>query len=108
MIKRFFWPLFRDAWQISFTSKNIKKAFEKSGIWPQNPQKTPIPLQKSELQPATSTRLPALPIKTPIICHRLHQLLKKSSLTQKYEILGCTVIRLATNFEIQKHENNSL
>jgi DDE superfamily endonuclease len=32
MTKRMFWPLFRDAWQASFTEKNVKKAFEKTGI----------------------------------------------------------------------------
>ena len=37
MKKRHFLSLFRSAWQKSFTEDNIKRAFEKPGIWPYNP-----------------------------------------------------------------------
>jgi hypothetical protein len=30
-------PLFRSAWQTAFTKENIRRAFEKPGIWPYNP-----------------------------------------------------------------------
>jgi DDE superfamily endonuclease len=47
MTKRIFWPLFRDAWNDSFTSKNIKKAFETTGIWPLQPSLTIKQLEKA-------------------------------------------------------------
>jgi hypothetical protein len=39
MTKRFFYPLFRDAYWASFTKKNILHAFEKPGIFPVDPEK---------------------------------------------------------------------
>lgn len=36
MSKRFFWPLFKRAWDKAFTEKNIQGAFRKAGIWPTN------------------------------------------------------------------------
>ena len=39
-----FWPLFREAWEASFTVKNIKKAFKKTEIWPLNKKETMEPL----------------------------------------------------------------
>jgi hypothetical protein len=36
MSKRMFWPLFKKAWEKSFTEKNIELAWEKTGIWPFN------------------------------------------------------------------------
>jgi hypothetical protein len=32
MIKRMFWKIFKQAWKASFMEKNIKRAFEKTGI----------------------------------------------------------------------------
>ena len=108
MSKRMFWQIFHKAWQASFTSKNIKKAFEKTGIWPRNSQKTVALLQKPEPQPATPSRLPTLSIKTPLSCHGLRQLLRTSPTSQKYEILARAAMRLATHHGIQIHENNGL
>jgi hypothetical protein len=36
MSKRFFWPLFKRAWDKAFTEENIQSAFRKAGIWPTN------------------------------------------------------------------------
>ena len=35
--KRLFWPLFRDAWNASFTRSNIESGWKKTSIWPFNP-----------------------------------------------------------------------
>jgi hypothetical protein len=49
MTKRFFYPLFRDAYQASFTKKNILHAFEKPGIFPVNPEKVLGKLKRIEV-----------------------------------------------------------
>jgi len=47
--KRFFYPLFRDAYQASFTEKNILNAFEKPGIFLVNPEKVLSKLKRLEV-----------------------------------------------------------
>ena len=79
MTKRMFWPLFRDAWKDTFTSKNIQKAFKKTGIWPLNQQKTLKSLQKPVSTPFTPSRVISLPIATPMSCHSVRHLLKMFS-----------------------------
>ena len=37
MTKRMFWPMFKIAWEQSFTAKNITSAFQKTGVFPFNP-----------------------------------------------------------------------
>ena len=34
MTKRLFWEVFKEAWDLTFTEKNITSAFKKTGIWP--------------------------------------------------------------------------
>jgi len=36
MSKRFFWPMFKKAWDKAFTEENIQHAWEKARIWPTN------------------------------------------------------------------------
>jgi len=49
MTKRFFYPLFRDAYRASFTKKNILHAFEKPGIFPVDPEKVLSKLKRPEV-----------------------------------------------------------
>jgi hypothetical protein len=49
MTKRFFYPLFRDAYRASFTKKNILHAFEKPGIFPVDPEKVLSKLKRLEV-----------------------------------------------------------
>jgi hypothetical protein len=49
MTKRFFYPLFREAYRASFTKKNILHAFEKPGIFPVNPEKVLGKLKRLEV-----------------------------------------------------------
>ena len=37
LTKRMFWSYFKDAWEKSFTAKNIKSGFSKCGLWPCDP-----------------------------------------------------------------------
>ncbi len=40
MSKRLFYKFFKRAWQASFTPENIESAWNATGIWPFNPEKT--------------------------------------------------------------------
>jgi DDE superfamily endonuclease len=108
MTKRLFWPLFRDAWEASFTTKNIKKAFEKTGIWPVQPSVTINQLQKASSAPSTPSRLPPLSIATPLTVRGIRRLVKSSSSRQKEALLERAVLRLATKLDIQSFENRGL
>lgn len=108
MTKRMFWPLFRDAWQESFTVKNIIKAFEKAKIWPLQTEISVAELEKPSPKPSTPSKLPSLPIATPMTCRAVRRLCKASPTLQKVAILERAVLRLATRFEIQTHENRGL
>jgi hypothetical protein len=73
MSKRMFYGLFKVAWTYAFTTKNIKSAFEKTGIWPFNPEivmsviRPPVQIvQEHEIKE----------VKTPMTCRavrRAHQ-----------------------------------
>jgi hypothetical protein len=106
MTKRLFWPIFRDAWGDSFTLKNIKKAFESTGIWSLQPLLTLTKIQKSSSSIySTPTKLPPLPIATPMTTRGVHRLLKSSPTQTKVAILERAVLRLATQLDIQSFEN---
>jgi hypothetical protein len=53
MTKQFFYPLFRAAFNKAFTQKNIQNAFEKTGIWPHDPEKVLSKLHKPEPVPTS-------------------------------------------------------
>lgn len=107
MTKRIFWPLFSTAWKQSFTRTNILKSFEKTGIWPLDPQKTLKTIQKP-ISSITPSKLPILSVKTPCTIRSLRRLVKSSPSRHKSALLERAVLRLATENEIQKHENSSL
>ena len=64
MTKRLFYPLFRDAWIEAFTEKNILRAFEKTGIWPYDPNMVLDKIRKLELL-KTPTKDNKIVLKTP-------------------------------------------
>ena len=51
--KRDFFRLFNAAWQIAFRSENIQSAFEKTGLWPFNPERI-ISRFAEHIEPAAS------------------------------------------------------
>lgn len=108
MIKRLFWPIFKAAWEASFTSKNIKKAFEKTGTWPLQSFRTINPLQKASSRPSTPSKLPPLSMTTPITVRGIRRLVKSSPSRQKAALLERAVVRLATKYDIQYFENRGL
>lgn len=108
MTKRMFWPLFREAWKASFTVKNIKKAFEATGIWPQDPQKV---LQKLPTPTQTlSTSLPSANqiLHTPYTSRQGRQLAAATPNLAVVAALQNAVIKLSTLSEIHEHRLNGL
>jgi hypothetical protein len=64
--KRNFWKVFKRAWDQAFTETNIKKAFAKTGIWPQNPRIVMAQIEPREPpKPTTPLRKSYNDIKTP-------------------------------------------
>jgi DDE superfamily endonuclease len=108
MTKRMFWSLFREAWSCSYTEKNIKSAFSKTGIWPFDPKATISQLQSAPAQPLTPCRVTAPLSITPLTVRGLCRLIKSDPTQQKMEVLERAVLRLAAKFEIQSHENQGL
>jgi len=108
MSKRMFWTLFKQAWRTSFTEKNVKKAFESTGIWLFNPEKTVKKLQKPD--PPSMTPVPACirTILTPLDCRELRQLGKLSPTLNHVARLQHFAMIFATKFELIKHENGQL
>lgn len=108
MTKRMFWTLFKKAWMISFTEKNIKKAFESTGIWPYNPEKTIRKLQKPVLIPTTPVPLSIRTLSTPLDCRDLRQLGQLSPSLKNVAQLQRFAMMFATKLELTKHENGQL
>jgi hypothetical protein len=76
--KRFFYPLFRDAFNEAFTQKNIKRAFEKTGIWPHNPEQVLSKLRKPEpaLEPIPEPIPANKTLETPKTCRSVRRVQK--------------------------------
>ena len=107
MTKRLFWSLFQAAWNQSFTTANILQGFAKTGIWPLNPSATLKYVQKFD-QSVTPSKLPALSMKTPLTIREIRRIAKASPSELKQNLFQRAVFRLATQNEIQRHENQGL
>jgi hypothetical protein len=100
MTKRHFWPLFRNAWSISFTAKNIKKSFESTGIWPLNPKKTLKKLPVPPEAPRTPAPLAIRTAATPLTCRGVRRLITASPTDQNVAQIQKVAMKLATHFKI--------
>jgi hypothetical protein len=80
--KRLFWPMFKKAWDASFTKENIESGWRKTGIWPFNPS---VVLSKIK-RPSTPPN-PRLDheIKTPLTVKGLRRF-QKSCLQQPIQV----------------------
>lgn len=108
MTKRMFWPLFKNAWRESFTVKNIKKSFESTGICPFNKEKVLKKLPIPPEAPSTPACLAIRTAATPLTCRRVRQLVAATPTAEKVALIQKVAMKLATHFELQKHENNNL
>jgi DDE superfamily endonuclease len=65
MSKRMFWPMFRTAWETSFTEKNITSAWKATGIFPFDPQKLLSVIDPRPITPPEASNS-AIGTKTPM------------------------------------------
>jgi hypothetical protein len=105
--KRDFWPLFREAWKQAFTAKNVQSAWEKTGIYPFDPQRvlSTFVLQKPS-QP--SAKKPKTPGSTRGIRRTFKQLQKEGHVDEQAKVLLYASEKLAAQLEIARHENQGL
>jgi hypothetical protein len=104
MSKRLFWPMFKEAWEIAFTSKNILHSFEKTGIFPYNPSKILHILQKENEEQVAP--VPENTLQTPTSCRavrRVHRVFKQDPSVQNLGLILRANVRLAAEKSIQAH-----
>ena len=108
LTKRDFWLLFHEAWKQAFTIKNVQSAWEKTGIYPLNPDKV---LSTFVLPQETSQPSPKK-LKTPSSTRgirRTFKLLEKAGhVNKKAKILLHASEKLAAELEIVRYENQGL
>ena len=71
MTKWFFYSLFWEAWIEAFTNQRVLHAFEKTGIWPHEPEKVLSQIRKPPPEPEPSTPSRDV-LKTPKTIHAIH------------------------------------
>ena len=104
MTKRLFYPLFKAAYEASFTQKNIEHAFEKAGIWPVNSEKvisklqTKVKTTQAETEPIT----PWTPL-TSCSVRNIQKLYKASRRESILDLILRANKQLAAQVEINEH-----
>lgn len=108
MTKPLFYSIFKDAWNASFTEKNIQSAWKKSGIFPLDPDMVISKITRTQKKPSEEPKLfPA----TPTNAVGLRQLQRKfieSPTPVKTTLLFETLEELITKVSILKLENEGL
>ena len=109
MTKRFIYPLFRNAYQASFTKKNILHAFEKPGIFPVDPEKVLGKLKRLEVP--NGPDLPVIQLQTPKSCWAVRWVQKAYKQTHSEALLDLVFkanVALAAQVSIDQHIINGL
>jgi hypothetical protein len=100
--------IFKAGWGDSFTAKNILSAFEKTGIYPLNPDKTLTIIQKKE-----EPEQPQEP-GTPTTCQNIRGIQRKLTsgspgrAEKAAKLLGHIAYKLAAMLEVQRHVTRGL
>src|SRR5437764_14706382 len=109
MAKRHFWTLFREAWRRAFTTKNIEAAWKATGIYPFNPDKVFVIIEKGANTPSkyqqTTERTP---ISANAMVRTFNQLHKEGHIDMEAAPLLRAGVRLAADCEILRLENEGL
>jgi DDE superfamily endonuclease len=108
LTKRDFWPLFREAWTKAFTAKNVRNAWEATGIHPFNPNKVLSTFVRPKVISQTSPNQTKTPVSTRAIRRTFKQLQKKGQIGERAKILLYASEKLATELEIVRYENQGL
>jgi hypothetical protein len=108
MSKRYFWSIFKAAWEDSFTSTNILHTFEKTDIFPINSSKILTIIQKKE-EPEGFQK-PG----TPLSCRGIRSLQRDlykgtpSKAAKAAQRLGHIAYKLAAIVEVERYINRGL
>jgi hypothetical protein len=108
MSKRMFYRMFKVAYTRAFTERNITSAFQKTGIWPFNPEIV-IATIRAPLQKPVPIGIPE--VKTPMTCRAVRRAQKAYGIEpcrQNLELIFRATSRLAAQSSIQQHENLGL
>ena len=111
MSKRFFYKMFKKAWDVSFTEENIQSAFRKPGVWPVDGTEMIAKVTKPEpiFDPGCST--PSKSPKTPLNSRALRQArhaMERSPTTRKLDRIFKSARVLAAQVSILQKENKGL
>jgi hypothetical protein len=110
LTKRLFWPIFKIAWDKSFTEDNIKSAFAKAGIWPVSYEIVQIITPRLLTPPETTLQLP-LRLKTPLTSKSLRQLkavYRQNPSPTKVELLFKATLKLSVQYSIDTQTTKGL
>jgi hypothetical protein len=108
MSKGFFWPMFKRAWDKSFTEKNIKSAFAKAGIWPTDGKEIIQRITRPSI--TLHERTPGA-LKTPKsskAIRRFQAAYDKSPTAEKVKTLFTTTLHLSAQVSCLQAENRGL
>jgi hypothetical protein len=108
LTKRDFWPLFREAWMKAFTAKNVRSAWEATGIQPFNPDKVLATFIHREATSQTSPQQTKTPLSTRALRRTFKRLQKDGQVGKDAKVLLRAGEKLATQLEIIQHENQGL
>jgi hypothetical protein len=108
LTKRDFWSLFYEAWKQAFTMKNVQSAWEKTGIYPFNPQRVLSTFEIPQETISQSAKKLKTPSSTRGIRRTFKQLQKEGHVDEDAKILLHASEKLATELEIARHEIQGL
>jgi hypothetical protein len=111
MSKRFFFKMFKTAWDISFTEENIQSAFRKPGIWPVDGTEMIKKVSKPEVVFDSISNAPSKSPKTPLHSRALRQAyisMNRSPSTRKLNYIFKSARVLAAQVSILQKENEGL
>ena len=107
MTKRAFWSCFWSAWQQAFTEKNIASGFQKTGIWPINPE----PMLAKLTRPASVMPNTPTDPKTPMTCRavrRIGRVYRKAPTSIVANKVLRAAEKLSSQHAIDQHTINGL
>jgi hypothetical protein len=107
MKKRLFFPMFKRAWDKSFTKENIQHAFQKPGIWPCNGDEMIRKVTRPPPVPEIRTNAVKTPYK-PQTIRTFRQAFDKSPSKERIEKLFKATEEMATRVDILAHEVKGL
>jgi hypothetical protein len=107
MSKALFYPMFKRAWDASFTEANIIRAFEKPGIWPVDADKVLKVITRPSEKPSFVPNYLKTPTNSRSIRQFHHDYIDDPT-SAKRTFLFHTHIKLAAELDVTKHQVEQL